>query len=371
MLEAAFYSNFYVVVSAVGNLAVITIMGLLYQSLALKLNNWENHRTQLEFDNSLIVKNFAFQFVNNYFTFFYIAYMKHLEDPIWQASDPCEQSCLPSIQIQLLVVFTGKTLGTKVTELAKPFVMSRLQRASKASGITAVVNAGVHALESIEEKAEQAVEDHVLANIGLVPKTAVENDNAKEKEHARALRDRVLPKAELAKLDNRWEKESHLLASTGTFDDFNQMVIQYGSLALFAPACPLAPLLAFINNCTEIRGDALKICRGFQRPWATVSVGIGSWFEMLRVLGMVSVFTNATMIAFVGSQLAEDGEQVIRLQEAFGITERVRHTADPCCPSPLPLPAAVEKNVCRMCHNAADCDGHIRYTARRLFGTRC
>jgi hypothetical protein len=35
---------------------------------------------------------------------------------------------------------------------------------------------------------------------------------------------------------------------------------------------------------------------------------------MLRVIGMVSVITNATMIAFVGSQLAEDGETIVRLQ---------------------------------------------------------
>eukprot|EP01046_Picozoa_sp_COSAG06_P102288 COSAG06_NODE_48453_length_332_cov_0.652361_1_plen_48_part_10 len=33
-----------------------------------------------------------------------------------------------------------------------------------------------------------------------------------------------------------------------SFDQFNEMAVQYGYLALFAPAFPLAPLLAFINN---------------------------------------------------------------------------------------------------------------------------
>lgn len=32
---------------------------------------------------------------------------------------------------------------------------------------------------------------------------------------------------------------------------------------------------------------------------------IGSWFAVLNLLGFVAVLTNATMIAFVGSQLAE------------------------------------------------------------------
>eukprot|EP01052_Picozoa_sp_SAG31_P033039 SAG31_NODE_3685_length_3989_cov_1.633419_4_plen_80_part_00 len=44
---------------------------------------------------------------------------------------------------------------------------------------------------------------------------------------------------------------------------------------------------------------------------------------MLKVIGTVSVITNATMIAFVGSQLAADGEQIVHLQEVLGITERV------------------------------------------------
>lgn len=45
-----------------------------------------------------------------------------------------------------------------------------------------------------------------------------------------------------------------------TFDEFNEMAVQFGYLALFAPAFPLAPLFAFINNIFEIRIDAIKFC---------------------------------------------------------------------------------------------------------------
>jgi len=38
------------------------------------LANWENHRYQEEWENSLIVKNFAFQFVNAYISLFSIAF---------------------------------------------------------------------------------------------------------------------------------------------------------------------------------------------------------------------------------------------------------------------------------------------------------
>ena len=129
-VRAAVYANLFKILASVGNLLIIQIMGALYEHMAVKLNDWENHRTQTEYDNNLIVKNFAFQFVNNYFTFFYIAYMKHLEDPIWGKSDPCDRSCLPAMQTQLLIVFTGKTLGGKVAELVLPFVKKRMNQAA-------------------------------------------------------------------------------------------------------------------------------------------------------------------------------------------------------------------------------------------------
>eukprot|EP01052_Picozoa_sp_SAG31_P033040 SAG31_NODE_3685_length_3989_cov_1.633419_5_plen_127_part_00 len=74
-----------------------------------------------------------------------------------------------------------------------------------------------------------------------------ENDLQREKKLKSELKDRVLPLSQIEKLNDPWEKESRLPSFPGTFDDFNQMVIQYGYLALFAPACPLAPILAFIN----------------------------------------------------------------------------------------------------------------------------
>eukprot|EP00329_Picozoa_sp_Boothbay-MS584-11_P004683 46890_4 len=76
-----------------------------------------------------------------------------------------------------------------------------------------------------------------------------------------------------------------------------------GYLALFAPAFPLAPLFAFINNVFEIRIDAIKFCYILKRPAARQAQDIGAWYTVLNVLGFFAVLTNATMIAFVGSQV--------------------------------------------------------------------
>lgn len=76
-----------------GVLHGVTIMLLNtgYRSIATVLNDWENHRTQQAYDNSLIQKVaplnghkltrtqiFMFEFVNNFVSMFYIAFAKPL-----------------------------------------------------------------------------------------------------------------------------------------------------------------------------------------------------------------------------------------------------------------------------------------------------
>eukprot|EP01052_Picozoa_sp_SAG31_P015569 SAG31_NODE_1004_length_10437_cov_2.754208_9_plen_257_part_00 len=101
------------------------------------------------------------------------------------------------------------------------------------------------------------------------------------------------------------EVEANLIAYEGTFDDFNDRVVQFGYLVLFAPAYPLAPLLAWLNNILEIRFGGYKMCRGYQRPVWQKRDTIGSWLGTLSFLGFAAVITNAAMIFFVGGQQAD------------------------------------------------------------------
>jgi hypothetical protein len=107
----------------------------------------------------------------------------------------------------------------------------------------------------------------------------------------------------------------------GTFEDFLTMVIQFGFLALFAPACPLAPLIALANNVIELRMDAIKVCTLYRRPvWARCDT-IGAWNSVMKVLALIAVATNATMIFFVGSRMVEPGTR-----EEESISERIKST---------------------------------------------
>jgi hypothetical protein len=111
-LSATLNAKKFEIASSFSNLFVIITFGMMFEWIAIKLNNFENHRTEAEYANALVLKNFMFQFVNNYFTLFYIAFMREIPDPFSKKPHPCEGgSCLSELQMQLIVVFSAKTVG--------------------------------------------------------------------------------------------------------------------------------------------------------------------------------------------------------------------------------------------------------------------
>eukprot|EP01048_Picozoa_sp_COSAG05_P005704 COSAG05_NODE_347_length_10963_cov_157.340943_3_plen_82_part_00 len=56
--------------------------------------------SQVEYDDQLIIKDFIFQFVNNYFVLFYIAYMRQIQ--VGDIDAECSDgSCLSELQTQV------------------------------------------------------------------------------------------------------------------------------------------------------------------------------------------------------------------------------------------------------------------------------
>ena len=293
------------IISGACNFFVIQFMGASYEAVAEYLNNKENFRTQTEYNDGIIVKNFVFQFFNNYFVLFYIAYLRQIE--FMGSKKECEKSCLGELQAQMMIVFTAKTFGLQLVELAKPFVAQligttlELKRQQKMVGN--MLTGAADGLTSVIPGANASGEDD---NDGL-QKEAQENADAREQYQEN--RSSEIDKDKLARM-GIYEQQTHMVnyEKKGTFDDFNEMAIQYGYVALFSPVFPLAAFFAFLNNVTEIRGDAWKLCVGFQRPNCRPAEDIGSWYTVLNVIGFIAVITNATMIAFVGSQIAQQDD---------------------------------------------------------------
>ena len=52
-----------------------------------------------------------------------------------------------------------------------------------------------------------------------------------------------------------------LVDNEGLFQEYLEMVLQFGFITIFVAAFPLAPLFALLNNWVEIRLDAQKFVR--------------------------------------------------------------------------------------------------------------
>ncbi len=94
------------------------------------------------------------------------------------------------------------------------------------------------------------------------------------------------------------ETECIMLTYDSTFNDYSEMVIQYGYVMLFAVAFPFAPAMALVNNYFEIRVDAAKLCAVSRRPVPAGAEDIGSWHMILNVISSIAVVTNAGTVLF-------------------------------------------------------------------------
>ncbi|XP_014666247.1 PREDICTED: anoctamin-10-like [Priapulus caudatus] len=83
----------------------------------------------------------------------------------------------------------------------------------------------------------------------------------------------------------------------GTFDDYLELFLQFGYVFLFSSAYPLAAFWALLNNVLEVRTDAFKLCRVFQRPFSHLAASVGAWQVAFEVMGVIAVITNCALIA--------------------------------------------------------------------------
>merc|ERR1719402_1847378 len=98
--------------------------------------------------------------------------------------------------------------------------------------------------------------------------------------------------------DKQMEHDYKLVGNDGLFQEYLEMVLQFGFITIFVAAFPLAPLFALLNNWVEIRLDAQKFVCETRRAVAERAESIGIWFSIMEVLAKLAVISNAFLIAF-------------------------------------------------------------------------
>jgi anoctamin-10 len=91
-------------------------------------------------------------------------------------------------------------------------------------------------------------------------------------------------------------------------EDYLEMVIQFGHLALFSPVWPLVPIGFLINNWIELRSDFLKISIEHQRPAPTRVDSIGPWIDSLAFLTWLGSISTAAIVHLFGTSMDYSGK---------------------------------------------------------------
>jgi hypothetical protein len=94
------------------------------------------------------------------------------------------------------------------------------------------------------------------------------------------------------------ESQAKLEEYESPMDDYMEMGIQYGYVALFCAAFPILPVFALVELVLEIRVDALKLCKLTKRPNPSRAEDIGVWRSILLTVSFFAAITNPAMIVF-------------------------------------------------------------------------
>ncbi|EDW70666.2 anoctamin-4 isoform X2 [Drosophila virilis] len=245
---------FTTVTAALINLVVIMILTRIYHRMAIKLTNLENPRTHTEYEDSYTFKIFFFEFMNFYSSLIYIAFFKGRffdypgDDQARRSeffrlkNDICDPAgCLSELCIQLAIIMVGKQCWNNFMEYLFPKFWNWWR----------------------QRKHKQATKDE-------------------------------------SHLHMAWEQDYHMQdpGRLALFDEYLEMILQYGFVTLFVAAFPLAPLFALLNNVAEIRLDAYKMVTQARRPLAERVEDIGAWYGILRIITYTAVVSNAFVIAY-------------------------------------------------------------------------
>lgn len=244
---------------------VIYLSATIVDFLSIKLNAFENHRTQSTYLNRLILKVFSFRFIAVFTNLYFYTF------------NPNQNAGNSYIRVALMV-FCLLTVGT----WGEAFMDA--------------------CLPSLYQRVMMYRQRHHVSSANRMLYRAKEHDDAQGNAKADLIgRKELYIEQARSKV---WEQANQV--SYTTYSAYASLVIQLGLIIFFSAIFPLAPLIAFANNVFMLRLHAYKICFTMQRPLSQKSSGMGVWEDVLQIMSVIGVLTNLALFGFTSEVLREN-----------------------------------------------------------------
>ena len=234
----------------------IVIFNILFTGVCKTMTEFENQRTDTQYEDSLIGKLFFFQFVNSYSSFFFIAFVaQYLERPDYLDDEGDQKNwkgecgwedCMYPLSVNVAIIMVAK-FGQNIASFLLPWLSHRQAKSQ--------------ALEKCHHLLFSPAEDEFL----LTPYDPIHD----------------------------------------SIQRYSDLAIQYGFMVLFSAALPLASLLCMIECLLSARIDLYLMLNLKQRAIPTSASDIGTWMSVFQLLSAVSIITNGGLICFTMSTLPD------------------------------------------------------------------
>ena len=245
------------ILSAIENTLLIAIMSNLYFAIAYKLNDWQNHRKDFQKTNAIAVKLILYDFINNYYPLFYIAFIK--KSTLFGTKEPEEcygfggnNSCLEEIEIQLY------------TTLSINFAMNFLEIGMP------LFNKGARMI-ALKKKLE-------IKGIRLG-----ESDTDETNTH-------LSPHS----IDHQMILEEY----TEMISEYSEIMLDLGYLLLFGVVAPLVPVLVLLLVYAEKFFDTYKLFFLTRVKLLDRSNGLNIYNIVIKYIVYVGMLSNVAFLIF-------------------------------------------------------------------------
>jgi anoctamin-10 len=264
---------------------VIPFSGI-YIYIAKALANFENHRTDQEFENSMTQKIFVLNFFTGYMSLFLTSYVYGTPRTTRVNPVPFGNYILPKLDVFHMFLPNSVDVkdSTPRTVSINPFRL-RYQLIYFAVTAQIVGFAVENFLPYFQRKFFS--EARKIANKDEIAVSAFDKDEEK------VYLERVRNQAELPEFNLYTEYAEMVLQVRPP----PIKLIQYGYVSLWSIIWPISPLCAVLNNWLELRSDAVKLCLTLRRPVPQRADSIGPWQNNINFLSWLGSLTTGSLAA--------------------------------------------------------------------------
>lgn len=221
----------------------IAICNQIYKPICKGLIWLENPRTMSEYMNRYIWKQFFFQFINSYQSFFYTLFIQPT------TKYKCGHISCVEYSVQSLYVTFATTAAMALVNMARPYARMKYETYNED--------------RQLEEKMKAAG----------VPHSEKPQRSFMEKQ---------------AKMST--------ITVESQVDDMMGLIIPMGYVLLFGSIAPATSLFMLIIYIIRIRVDAWRLCTVMRRPYPMATNGLGAWKSVISVLANCGLLVSSSML---------------------------------------------------------------------------